>query len=231
MYRLESENLVKPLIQKGFDKSKLYVTGNPIYDTAFKKLHLLGGKKNSEKIRVLFAPLQLYENGLWSKEHQFSSIKKVVSKISNNPEILLTIKLHPSSISISDYEHLINEINPNVEISQSGDIIDYLSNSDVIISFPGPSTIFIYALVAHKPIILCNFFNQEKHQLLEENLAIECKKPEFLIEQIHSTVSKNQIPQENIDTFLKENFYKTDGKSSERFSDAIINFLTLRRNN
>ncbi|MFM7796588.1 MAG: CDP-glycerol glycerophosphotransferase family protein, partial [Candidatus Nitrosotenuis sp.] len=212
-----------------FDRSNLYVTGNPIYDATFKKLHSLTNSKNTGKIRVLFAPLQLYENGLWSKNHQESSIKEIVSKLANNPDVLLTIKLHPSSIALSDYENMIRSIEPYVQIFQSGDIIDYLSNTDVLVSFPGSSTIFVYALAAEKPIILCNFYNQERHQFLEKDLAVECKKPESLIDQIKSSASNNQLFPEKIRTFLEESFYKTDGQASERLSNAIIDFLNKKK--
>ena len=229
MYRLENENLVIPLLQKGFSKSTLYVTGNPIYDLAFKKINLFKNKNQAEKIRVLFTPLQLYENGLWSKGHQFSSIESIISSISSNSDMELITKLHPSSISLSDYKNIINKFDSQVKISQSGDILDYLSKSDVIISFPGSSTVFVYALVARKPIILCNFYNQEKHQILEKNLAIECTNINSLTKQIHSVISKEQLSTQQVDSFLQQNYFKTDGNSTKRLSDAIVDFLSRPR--
>ncbi len=230
LYRLENPTLIDPLIKLGFKKSNLYITGNPMYDQAFKKLQLNQSEKNSDKIRVLLAPLQLYENGLWSKKHQDSTIKKIISKICVDPGIFLTTKLHPSSVKLSDYENLICGIDSNLKISQSGDIIDYLINTDVVVSFPGNSTMFIYALALGKPLILCNFFNQTRHQFLEKNLAIECNNPEFLTKQIKSAISNNFISITSVNKFLEENFYKTDGQASERLSDAIIDFLTKQKN-
>ena len=141
----------------------------------------------------------------------------------------LITKLHPSSISLSDYKNIINKFDSQVKISQSGDILDYLSKSDVIISFPGSSTVFVYALVARKPIILCNFYNQEKHQILEKNLAIECTNINSLTKQIHSVISKEQLSTQQVDSFLQQNYFKTDGNSTKRLSDAIVDFLSRPR--
>lgn len=229
LYRLESPTLIDPLIKLGFKKSNLYVTGNPMYDQAFKKLKSNKIKKNSDKIRVLMAPLQLYENGLWSKNHQDYTIKKTISEICTDFGILLTIKLHPSSVNFLDYENLIHDIDSNLKIFQSGDIIDYLINTDVVVSFPGDSTMFIYALALGKPLILCNFFDQTRHQFLEKNLALECTNPKFITDQIKSAITNNQISIESVEKFLKENFYKTDGQASERLSDAIIDFLIKQK--
>ena len=133
-----------------------------MYDESFKKLKSLKATKNTNKIRVLLAPQQLYENGLWSKTHQDATIQQIVSKISDDSEILLTMKIHPSSVVLSDYEDLVKPINPNLKIAQSGDVFDYLINADVLVSLSAYSTMFVYALVLRKPIILCNFFNKKK---------------------------------------------------------------------
>ena len=79
---LENESLLKQRLDIGFKRSNLVVTGNPIYDTAFKKL---SNKKPSIKkdgmIQVLLAPSTLYEHGFWTSKQRDIAIKETLTKI------------------------------------------------------------------------------------------------------------------------------------------------------
>ena len=72
----------------------------------------------------------------------------------------LTVKIHPSSEVLSDYQNLIHEIDQDIIIHKNGDVMEFINNSDIIITYSGSSSL-VYALVSQKPIIVCNFFNLE----------------------------------------------------------------------
>ena len=108
---------------------------------------------------------------------------------------------------------------------QKENFIDLLENCDVVIGYPANSTMLRYSLLAKKPILLCNFFNNNSCELLEHNLAFECKSPEKLLDSILQIVQNNPSDSKVAVNFLKENFYKFDGLSTERLIDAVISFI------
>ena len=222
---LEDEKLQKSLIDVGFEKSTLIVTGNPIFDKALQKsLEQKNPLEKSNKKRILLAPSTLYEHGFWNKEQRDFTIKEIVKQIyQKNDEISLTVKIHPSTSILSEYVSIINSIDSSIPVYQKGDIQEYLDNTDLIITFQS-STAEIFAIIARKPIIICNFFQSQRDTLVEKGLAIECTDPlnlVKLIEQIHhgSEYYKKR------DDFIKEFLYKADGRASERICDELLKLV------
>ena len=222
---LESESLVEPLIKSGFDKSSLIVTGNPMYDIAFKTIHQFQSLKKQDKIRILLIPSTQYEHGYWSKKQRDFVVSETIKKIFENKNKLeLTVKIHPSSAILADYESLIHPISPLIKIYQTGNFLDFLNNADVVISFWN-GTAEAYTILAKKPLIFCNFFDETVGVILERGLAIECKEPSSLIESIDRAILSNPATEEKYEKYVEEVIGKWDGKSSERISDAILNLL------
>jgi len=222
---LESEKLIEPLVNAGFKRSCLVVTGSPMYDSAFQRIRSwrLAVKKDG-KIHILLVTTSLYEHGFWTRKQRDTIVKKVVENISKNKhEMSLTVKIHPSSEILSDYQSIIKPIDPSVSIYQTGDILEFLESADVVLSFAsGNASAMIYALIARKPIIICNFYNLKDDLFLERGLALECKEPSEIISSIRKVVSSNPASAEKVEGFVREFFYKSDGQASERISDAIM---------
>lgn len=222
LHFLENEELKNEMLQKGFPISKLLVTGNPIYDQAFKKYSNFNANPiENKKIRVLFAPIQYYEGGLWTKKERDLTVKHIIKKISSKKDFSLIVKLHPSSESLDEYESLIHSVNESVKIFQKGVITDYFDDIDVVVSYAPVISSLIFALIANKPLILCNFFNFKYQNLLEEDVAWECKDPEKLINLIYQALSNFPKNKNKVENYLKKIMYKTDGKASERLCQAI----------
>ena len=75
--------LVDILIKSGFDKNSIVVTGEPSLDKIFTKIKLIKSSFTySQKIRVLYVPIQFYEHNLWTKKQRDSNIIKIIKSIS-----------------------------------------------------------------------------------------------------------------------------------------------------
>lgn len=226
LFRLETESSIPILLKNNFPQSNLFVTGNPIYDEVFKRITNFKHNLDLQKIRVLFAPSQVFEDGVWNKHDSDESFIQILRILLNNNEnFFTTVKIHPTSVNLSDYTSLIKKINLSIQILQKENFLDLLENCDVVIGYPANSTMLRYSLLAKKPIILCNFFNNNSCELLEHNLAFECKSPENLIDLIPKILQNNPSNSETAANFLKENFYKYDGLSTERLIDTVIAFI------
>ena len=150
---LENSELFNLQIKSGFKKSNLIITGNPMYDKLFKKLHSVNTIKNN-LTKVLFAPSTLYEHGFWTLKQRDIVVREIVTTIDQNPTFTLSVKIHPSTSNLSEYTSLIHSINPSIPIFQKESIEKFLQNTDVIISSQS-STAEVYALLANKRIVIC----------------------------------------------------------------------------
>jgi len=225
---LESEKLIEPLVNAGFEPSNLVVKGSPMFDKVFQRIHDFKPiKKNENKIRVLLITSSLFEHGFWTKEQRDNLIREIVKNISKHKgEIELTVKIHPSSEILSDYQSLINPIDSSIQIYQKEDILDFLESTDVVLSFiSGNASAMIYALIARKPIVICNFYDLQDDLFLKNGLALECTKSSEIISTIHKVISLNPATEEKIEEYVKEFLYKSDGKAAERISDIIMRLV------
>jgi hypothetical protein len=223
---LQSETMIEPLIDSGFEKSSLIVTGNPIYDAAFKKIKnwkLLDS--NGDKIRVLFAPSTLYEHGVWTREQRDTAIKETVTKIlENKNKMSLVIKIHPSSANLSEYKSIIHKIDPSIQILQDGNFLDLLFDADVVITF-GYTTVDVFTILAKKPIVICNYFNTKVDEASQQVPSLECRDPNLLVEIINTSLSQKISYEQKYDDFIKDFFYMSDGLASERICDSIMKII------
>ena len=220
---LENESLLNQRIEMRYKKSNLIVTGNPIYDSSFQQLYnsKLSDKKNN-KIRILFAPSTSYEHGFWTEKQREYAVKETIKElVKNKNEISVTVKIHPSSSILSDYESLVNSIDSSIHIFQKGNILEFLNDFDVIISFQS-STAEVYALLYGKPIVICNFFDLKGDTFLERGLAIDCKEPSSLLTLINLALEKNPATEQKRNNFIQEFMFKWDGRSAERICDKLI---------
>lgn len=220
---LENESLLKERLDSGFNKSNLVVTGNPIYDRYF---HKISNQKiidvKDGVIRILFAPSTLYEHGFWTKKQLDYAVKETISQITKNRKNMsITVKIHPSSSVLSDYELLVHSIDPSIPVHQKGIIEDFLKDCDVVLTFQS-STAEVYALLYKKPVVICNFFDLKGDAFLERGLAIDCKDPSTLLELIHLGLEKNPATEQKRNDFIREFMFKWDGRAGERICDKLL---------
>ena len=227
LHFLEDEKLQNTLVASGFDKSTLLVTGNPIFDKSLQKSSKQDNffKQDGEK-KILLAPSTLYEHGFWNQEQRDFAIKEIVKSIYQNDNMSITVKIHPSTSILSEYVSIINPIDTSIPVYQKGDIQEFLENIDLVITFLS-STTEVYAIIARKPVIICNFFQSEKDMLVKRGLAVECTDPSKLIESIEKALHNSEYEKKR-DDFIREFLFKADGHASERICDAILKLLNKK---
>ena len=226
LHFVETKKLVNTLVENGFKESSLIPTGIPMYDGIFQTLEKIQIKpKTDSKKRILLITHAMYEHGFWTREQRDSLVRDVVTEISKHKDQMsLTVKIHPSSEQIKDYEELIYPIDKSITIHKDGDVAEYIKNSDVIIAYSGSSSL-VYALADKKPIIICNFYDLEADLFQEKGVVLECNNKSMIIPSIEKIIRSNPITNEKIDRFIEEFFYKLDGRASERIGNAILNLL------
>lgn len=230
LYFLENESLKRKMIVNGFDEKSLIITGNPIFDKIFQKpKELKIQKSNNEKKKILLAPIQLYEGGIWTKKQRDFTIQSIVKKLSEHKDkFLLIVKIHPSSQSLKEYEEIVHEIDDSIEIIQNGIIEDYLDDIDTVLSFGTIYSSLIPVLITKKKLIICNFVNYNPITPIDTRVAKECTNIDNLIQQI-SDDDSFQNQKNNIDLYLNEIMYKTDGLASERMANALTELILTKQ--
>ena len=124
---------------------------------------------------------------------------------------------------VDDYTNILGSVNSSIDIIQNANLTELVLNADIIIA-PVTGTSVITALVARKPIIIWNVFNVKSDVLIDNGLALQCKDQKMMLEQIRK--AETWIPkEEKTEQFIKEFFYSSDGKASERIADSILDFL------
>jgi len=225
LHFVESQTLVESLVRNGFERSSLVVSGIPMYDKVFQKLQELQKsslKQNDDKIHILLLTHAMYEHGYWTRGQRDRLVKEVVSEaVKYSDEMSLTVKIHPSSEILSEYQHLVNPIDPKIPIHQKGDILDFIFACDIVLAYSTESALF-YALVLGKPVIILNFFGLEHDLFLERGLVYECKETSSLISLIKQGVKSNVVNRKKLDDFIEEFLYKLDGRSSERIGNTLL---------
>ncbi len=220
---LENEHMKQYMLERGFNKSNLIVSGNPIYDLFFEKHH--NYELKTKNLKILFIPSTAYEHGYWTVQQRDFTIKQIVKQISEQNNLKLLIKIHPSSSILNDYSLIVNQIDNNIPIYQKGSIDEYLENMDVVITSPFSSSAETYALLAQKRIVICNFFEHDfEDQLVKEGVAVSCKDPSMLIASIKKAQSLESYDQKRLN-FIKNFLYKWDGNSSKRIADKLLDIL------
>lgn len=223
---MEGEYYYNLAIKNGFDKNTLFLTGNPLYDSVFKKFMLpFPIKKESNQVKILLITSAMYEHGIWTRSERDSLVQGIVKEIhKHKDEMQLSVKIHPSSENLTDYESIITPIDPSIEIHQTGDVLDFIYEADIVIGFLTHSALE-YTLFSKKPIIICNLYELKGDVFLEKGLALECKNLSLLVPLIHKALQDNPATEQKVDSYVKEYLYKSDGQSSERVCDVIDKIL------
>lgn len=215
---VESPSLCEKLIKAGWDKTKLTAVGNPSYDEIIKNSLEIKNQNDLDinKNKILFLTMNFIGANRKKTLEQISILLKEIKK---NDKLEITIKIHPNQESISEYSHIIKELNLDVKILQKEKISDIIHDYDTVISFTS-STASLIAVLNYKPVIIWNIFDVVEDILVKWKLAVECKNISKVIDAVEKV--KSMDLSKNIQRFKKDYLYNTHGNSAQRIADAIL---------
>ena len=137
------------------------------------------------------------------------------------------VKPHPKDDT--NYDMMTNDC-PKVVVCY-GDVHKFISASDVVISFR--SSTILDAMIAEKPVIVIDLLDEavsKRYDLSRENKALMIMKRDDCIVDVLKQViddKKRIIAKQN--EYIKNFFYKLDGKSHERVAQYIYDTLTIQK--
>jgi len=228
LHILPDNSWLEPLQKMGIQKSNLCVTGSPFWDRLYFKSKEFSPKKTDfKKISILIITDALVEHGIWNNQKFSSFFIELINKLSQKSEFSFAFKIHPASEDITKYENLIKKLGVDSKIYQSDDVWDILGNYDMVLTF-GYSTIHSQlSLVGVKTILIDLDFGFPLFPFVKEGIEYGIIRKCSNLSQINNMIL--DFLKQNIDlnsSFIsaRENFfYKFDGKSTERISEAILN--------
>ena len=202
----------------------IFVSGSPRFDEFFNNND---NKLNSKGI-ILFAPVGAstvstkYHNSL--SFENFDNFVRQICKIRKNfPDKKLIIKPHPSQTNLNNVQKLIKQIDPNIIISYSTNIIKLIKECDVLIT-TNNSTIALESIILKKPTISL----QTEHWALDEPISKSgAILPICNIEDIEPNLKKILTNEDFKNKLLKrsENFVKENISFQGNSSQILANFL------
>ncbi len=223
---VESQKTIDDLLKYNINKIELKPVGNPSYDLAFQSLNKFKNIKNkSDQVNLLILSMTVIgDTQKTVKKQRELFIGEIIKKIKkSNQKYFITLKIHPTNENYSDYEKIVNKIDPTIKIHQKGDLLDFLQDADVIIT-PASGTAIVFSLIINKPIVIWNVFKIDDDILIKRKLVIECKNENHIIESIEKALVF-QPSKSKVDMFLEEYYYKNDGKASERIANIMLDIM------
>jgi UDP-N-acetylglucosamine:LPS N-acetylglucosamine transferase len=226
LHFVENELVLKQLVSAGFDESKIRVVGNTNFDNFFKNEEKQNNEKNiRQKYRILILTNTVFGNSkkktMQNRNLFILEIIKKIEQIKNKNEVL--IKIHPTHESLFEYRNIVDLVDPKIPILQKENLNELIDQADLIITSVS-SSVAISALIMRKPIIIWNIYDVKNDILLENNLALECKNPDEILNLIDNAKKWN-LPERKIEEFLSKYCFKTDGKASERIANGILHII------
>jgi hypothetical protein len=224
LYLIFGKKIFENAIKDGYPSEKLFLCGDVRYDSCFKSLKKLKEKQISKKLRILMITTPFYEHGWWSKKQRDDIVNSIIQEITNHNDYALTVKIHPSSENLSEYQEIVNSIDSTIPLFQKGDVLQFLDDADVVISFLSSDAVFS-ALFLHKPIVFFNAGQYKNDLLVDKELVFECNSINSLSSVIDKASLNHSLQKKKIDIFIDDYFFRSDGLASERVAKKILELL------
>jgi hypothetical protein len=214
-------------IKNKIPEKKIVCVGEYAYDDMYKKKLKKIDKNESNVINILIITTALVEHGIWKPSMRKELLEKIICSLKNNlrNKYTITFKIHPTAEKLEDYEKIIRPLDKSIKIIQNTNLTKLIVDSQLVISV-NQSSALLEVLLLNKPLIIMNIFNEntEKNIYTLENVAIECKTTEELVEKINNGNYLN-INSEKIQNFIKDKIFKFDGKCGERAAEYILQLI------
>ncbi|MBT4812934.1 MAG: hypothetical protein HON89_00600 [Cryomorphaceae bacterium] len=232
LYLLHHEFQIKGFTDQDLDSKKMIVIGNLLLDRINIKNHT---RPNSfleqNKIRILIVTDSLFEHGVWSFKQRSLFLQKLFKILNQDKSIDFSIKIHPVSEDIKYYKQLLSELDIQSHIFQSEDLWDLIDDYDIVLSYGYSNAHTEISFSGKKLILIKTQVQLPTMDLIEEGMLSGhvkvCKDIPELIPLIYDFKQKKIILSNDFIQEREKLFYKNDGKSAERGSQAILNLLNI----
>lgn len=210
------------VLEYGIRQDMVIKIGSPRHDKFFRKEHI----KKLDTV-LLAANGFFHVNFKGTDTRSFIKMENFVRKIfevmKKYPKIKLIVKLHPGKVSF-DIKPLIKQLDLNVKIFQSENIMDLLENCDYMISL-NYSTVTLDAMISKKPILvlLPEEQNYENEIPLKNNAVLftsDLNQIESLMDNLFNNkeICHNLVKKGN--EFVNE-YVANQGKSSHELAKIL----------
>jgi len=213
----------KKRLQQKNVTSSIEIVGTSKMDILFNQIPKLESHKQNEKeINIVLLTTPLVEHGLQSIKNWKETIKQIIIFCKNQKQtkINLVLKIHPTSESKTKYEKIMDEMDIKIPIYQRENLIEIIWKNDIVMTY-GFSSATLEALLLNKPVINVNLFGypKEKMPFVQAGLSYELKSfSDFNL----FDKTKFDIDKKKLDEYIERNYYKFDGKSSERIANKLF---------
>jgi hypothetical protein len=150
-------------------------------------------------------------------------IRETCMIINNIPNKKLLVKPHPTPFLLFDIKKLVKEVDSNISVTYSSNILDILNNSELIIT-TNNSTIAIEAMMLNKPVISLqtepSFLDE---QIVKMNAVISITKVSDIENTVKKLLNDSNLQREllsNSKKFLDYHF-SNHGTASKQFSKIL----------
>lgn len=136
----------------GYNEKDILITGSPRHDKFFNSVKI---KKDTGIILLATTGVSggSAENSPFESYIKFENCIREVCRVAKLfPEKRLVVRPHPHAEFLSGITELLHEIDPNIQIIHSANIMDLINSCDLLITFNN-STIVLESMMLEKPTI------------------------------------------------------------------------------
>jgi len=219
---VSGEAIKKVYVQSGIPEEKIIITGNPRFDTLFKRNRIEDRNKifakykldpNKKLIVFTSQPIQEREKLL---NAVFNTLKKL-------PEMQLIVKLHPSESALLYYQIMDMIKLNNAIIVEDIEIYELLNAADcVLTSF---SATGLEAMMLDKPVISINLTGElDRMPYAESGAALGVYHEDELAPAIMRALINDAVREKlkvSREKFVERYNYKMDGQAAKRVIDLF----------
>ena len=199
-----------------YNKDNISVVGQVRTDTLVQKGYLKPSKR-SGILKIVYAT-QYFRDLL---EPATIMLFRALNLMKEDYELI--IKLHPADLNFEFYESMVEKFHiKNCKIMKDGDLYELIKWSDLIISVH--STVVVEAALMNKPsicIILPKY--NDAGNFVKDGVSFGVKDENKLLEYMVKINLNDITLNNNMKKYITENFYKLDGKVTERIIGIIEN--------
>ncbi len=207
----------KWLVEHGhYQEDWIKVFGDPHKDMLFDLLSDYSREKLKRKLGVYKKNIILYTTIVedYEEKRRFEMIVDAVKDLHNYH---LIVKVHPRKRDFSLYSKIADIMKfSNLDIVQDADVYELIHASDIVIS--SGSTTIMESLLLRRPVVIIEDREIEGYGSLDESKAISMVSNSKQLKK----ALKGSFSFKDYDLFVKDYYYKFDGKSAKRVSDFIV---------